>query len=56
MGLMKYKKVSDGQWVRPKRRFYYMKCCNCGLVHKFEFKLFGTIKRRVIQFRAMRIK
>lgn len=35
----KYPTHSPGEWVKPKRRFYYMGCCDCGLVHKMEFAL-----------------
>ncbi len=32
-----YPEPRAGEWVKPKRRFYYMQCCDCGLVHKMEF-------------------
>lgn len=53
---MKYKQVKSGEWVAPKRKYYKMKCCDCGLVHKMEFQLAGTKNRRIIIFRAWRVK
>ena len=35
----RYPKVSEGEWVVPRRKYYLMGCCDCGLVHKMEFKL-----------------
>ena len=54
-GNMRYKQVFDGEWIQPRRKNYYAKCCDCGLVHKIEFRLVGTKKRRIIQLRAKRI-
>lgn len=35
----KYPAVEAGEWVVPRRKFYRLGCCDCGLVHKMEFKL-----------------
>lgn len=47
---MKYIKQKNGEWVQPIRRGYKMMCCDCGLVHKMNFR----IKRGRIQFQASR--
>lgn len=47
---MKYKEEEPGVWIFPKRRFYKMACCDCGLVHKTEFRLKG----KHIEFRMWR--
>jgi hypothetical protein len=47
---MRYEDVKAGQWVQPKRRGYRMACCDCGLVHVFDFR----VHARRIQFRAFR--
>lgn len=52
--MSKYPKIQAGEWVKPKRRFYMMGCCDCGLVHKMEFALTGTKSRKKIIFRAWR--
>ena len=52
---MRYKKQYDGEWVTPRRKNYYAKCCDCGLVHKIDFRLIGN-KHKRIQFRAFRIE
>ena len=50
---MRYKKTEDGEWVQPRTKNYYIKCCDCGLVHKINFRLVG--KEHKIQFQATRI-
>lgn len=47
---MKYDTPKAGEWVQPIRKGYKMACCDCGLVHTLDFRLY---KRR-IQFRAFR--
>lgn len=52
---MVYDDVLDGEWVRPKRRGYKMKCCDCGLVHRFNFRIVkDTAGRSIIQYQASR--
>jgi len=46
---MKYYIQWDGEWVAPQKN-YRMACCDCGLVHKFEFR----VVKGKIQFRAWR--
>ena len=50
-----FESISDGEWVQPVRRGYRMKCCDCGLVHRLDFKLvkYGNGKSK-IRFRAFR--
>ena len=43
-------KVSDGEWVQPKRRGYQLECCDCGLVHLLNFRIEGDR----VQFQAFR--
>ncbi len=47
---MKFKKTKEGEWVQPVKKGYLMKCCDCGLIHKIDFR----IKKKKIQFRAFR--
>lgn len=44
-----YKKIKDGEWVNPNMNRYMMGCCDCGMVHRIEFKV--TTRLRV-KFRA----
>lgn len=37
----KFETPEAGEKVYPMHRYYYMSCCDCGLVHKMEF---GTIR------------
>lgn len=53
---MKFKVQKDGEWVQPIRRGYLMKCCDCGLVHRLNFRLVKTGRGQKIQFQAFRVK
>lgn len=36
----RYETVHDGQWFEPKpQRGHRMRCCDCGLVHVFNFRV-----------------
>ena len=48
--MTKYEQPEEGEWVQPVRNGYLMKCCDCGLVHKMDFR----VQKRHIQFRAYR--
>lgn len=42
-------------WVRPKRRGYKMMCCDCGLIHRLDFRLVREGRRgQRIEFRVER--
>jgi Zn-finger protein len=48
---MKFYQQQEGEWIQPMKG-YRMACCDCGLVHRVEFRV---VKGRV-QFRAWRDK
>lgn len=43
-----YEQPKANEWVQPVRKNYKMACCDCGLVHNLDFRIY---KGRV-QFRA----
>jgi len=47
--------VRDGEWVQPILRGHLMKCCDCGLVHRMDFRLVNVHGRARPQFRAKRL-
>jgi hypothetical protein len=47
---MKYKPAKDGEWIRLDQAFHKIRCCDCSLVHLFEFR---TVRGQ-IKFRAWR--
>jgi hypothetical protein len=49
---MKYQQQYDGEWFSPKRKNWYMRCCDCGLVHRVNFR----IRKGVIQMQATRLR
>jgi hypothetical protein len=36
---MKYERPMAGEWVQPVRKGYKMACCDCGLVHRMDFRI-----------------
>lgn len=50
MATKRYPKVAAGEWVQPCRKGYKMACCDCGLVHRMNFRL----HRGRIQMQAFR--
>ncbi len=54
---MKHKKfdvAKDGEWIQPKPKGYLMSCCDCGLVHRLDFRIVNYLKFQIVQFRAFR--
>lgn len=47
---MTYDRPSAGQWVQPIRKGYKLACCDCGLVHRMDFR----IHKQRAQFRVFR--
>lgn len=50
---MKYANPENGEWIFPIMDGYKMCCCDCGLVHRMEFRVCEDDKDR-IEFRAFR--
>lgn len=48
--MARYPSPAAREWVQPIRKGYKMACCDCGLVHRLDFR----IRRRKIQFRVER--
>jgi hypothetical protein len=45
-----YTKPKPGEWVQPVEHGYKMACCDCGLVHKIDFR----VENGRVQFRVVR--
>ena len=45
-----YERPSSGEWFEPRLRGYRLMCCDCGLVHRVDFRIY----RGQIQMRAVR--
>lgn len=54
MRYKQWKTNKDGWtvWIQPKRTGHYIKCCDCGLVHKFKYRIYN---KKHIQFKITRI-
>jgi hypothetical protein len=51
---MKYDEIKDGEWVTPAKKGYKLACCDCGLVHRMDFKHVEQGKSWAVMFRAFR--
>lgn len=51
---MRYETPQEGEWIQPTRKGYKMRCCDCGLVHRLDFRLVHTKGGIFIHFRAFR--
>lgn len=48
---IKYEQVFNGDWIEPTpQRGHFMRCCDCGLIHKMNFR----VKNGKVQFQAFR--
>ena len=56
---MKLKTTKEGVWIQPKEHGYLLQCCDCGLIHKFDFAVIdgdGDMLNDVrVYFRAYRV-
>ena len=42
------------EWIRPIRKGYKLACCDCGLVHDFDFRIRKEWRGLVVEFKARR--
>jgi hypothetical protein len=50
-----YYKPRAGEWMFPRHDNYKMQCCDCGLVHRLDFRVVtDTSGRQSVKFRAFR--
>lgn len=52
--MARYTEPDPGEWVQPRRRGYKLACCDCGLVHRIDFRLARMGDRRYVQTRFFR--
>jgi hypothetical protein len=45
-----YRIIGYGEWTRPRMRNFREQCCDCGLIHRLDFRLVGGR----IEFRTRR--
>jgi hypothetical protein len=34
-----YEQAEDGEWITPNHNNYRQQCCDCGLVHRYRFRV-----------------
>lgn len=38
----------DGEWIQPVQHGYYIRCCDCGLTHRFDFRVVKLHKNKKV--------
>jgi hypothetical protein len=51
---MKYPRPESNEWVSPITRNYRFACCDCGLVHRMDFRVSRDAGGEFVQFRVRR--
>ncbi len=49
-----YYQVKDGEWIEVPMKNHYDQCCDCGLVHKMNFRINKKGKLEVQAYRHAR--
>ena len=49
-----FHQVKEGEWIQPSRNGYLTQCCDCGVVHRMNFRLVKKGSQRKIQLQAFR--
>ena len=53
---IRYEQVYDNEWIAPVMKGWRCKCCNCGLVHVFDFRIAGKGRWQHVQFKAKAVR
>lgn len=51
---MKYQTHQDGEVIFPKMKGYRLKCCDCSLIHRIDFRISKKGSKMILSFRAFR--
>lgn len=55
--IKKLKKVGPGEWQQPVMKNYFMQCCDCGLIHRMNFRVvINKQGKALVQMQAFRAK
>lgn len=49
-----YYQITDGEWIAVPKRGFKEQCCDCGLVHKVNFRMTATGSFEIQTFRDER--
>jgi len=47
--------AQDGEWIQPVLHNFYHQCCDCGLIHRMDFKIGKHKGKYKMLFRAFRV-
>lgn len=49
-----YYQVTDGEWITVSKRGFREQCCDCGLIHKLNFRVTDSGRIQIQTFRDPR--
>ena len=41
---IRYPIISYGEWIRPRLRNFREQCCDCGLIHRLDFRIVDELR------------
>lgn len=50
--MIKLEQIQDGEWFEPAMKNHKLGCCDCGLVHRVDFR----VRDGKVQMRAVRAR
>jgi hypothetical protein len=48
----RYEQIIEGEWFVWDRRANWHRCCDCGLVHRVDYRLVGKLNRIEARYRT----
>jgi hypothetical protein len=53
---VRYPVIAYGEWTRPRLRNFREQCCDCGLIHRLDFRIVDQRKGRRVDSRGLKIE
>ena len=53
---IRYYVVSDGEWIRPRMQNFREQCCDCGLIHRLDFRIIDVRNGALARGRGLAIE
>jgi hypothetical protein len=53
---VRYPVIAYGEWTRPRMKNFREQCCDCGLIHRLDFRIVDNRKERRAPVRDLKIE
>lgn len=50
----RYPLAKSGEWIMPRMNDYRISCCDCGLIHRMDFKIVKWGRGHTVMLRVFR--